>query len=141
MNSCESRVNYSVDTDSALSIANCFAETDFWSAHDRFSSLANGQNTAGTGTGLAMACTQAMGYNCSQNFMRAAVEVRSSGRIRLIDAPGNYEFSGFGAAAETVIVEPGVNARITVRGHSRIYFLKGKGSVDCSSVYRSCSEL
>jgi len=118
-----------LDPVTALGVAECFQTTDFWKADSKYTNLAHGENIAGTGTGLAMACTRARGISCTKSFMRAAVDLHSSG-VTVIDKPGKYNFTGYGAALSTVVVLPGVKADISISGHSSVYMPTGGGATE-----------
>lgn len=116
------------DNSVANKIAHCFLEQDF-SASLKFKSLANGENIAGSATGLAMACTKALGFTCAPNFIAVGVSARFKSRLEIIDDDIKCrELNGFGAAATTVIVMPNTRACISIDGHSEAYFLNDRAT-------------
>ncbi len=139
LDSC--RIRGGLRSDVAMQVAQCFVQTDFWTADRQYSGLAGGENIAGTGTGLAMACTRAKGIECSRNFMRAGVHLSMPDRIRLIEDDGKYQFQGYGAGASTVFIAPGVRASIQVNGHSQVFYSNRKNLVACSSNFSGCTSM
>lgn len=119
----------------ASAIAECFFTTtdnQFWAYYKKFTNTSS--EYFGTAKGMVKHCTEELKidnkspgtWKCTEVFLNMAIDSRQAIIGTIKNNLCSYELTGLGANADKDVICPyGVNASITINGHSSAYFSQG----------------
>ena len=79
--------------------------------------------------------------DCDKTFMNMGVSARRAQIGEVRHGRCMLSLEGHGAASSTVICPVGIEANISIIGHSRTYFTNKGGQSRCYSNFSGCSEI